>query len=108
MFGEYVGSNLATAYVFTLPDTGHGVLISSPTDCPGLLAQQFLADPTKDPDGSCTKDLKPIFFGGVTPVDELTLEPRTVAEGITANVPYPVGRCERLLLYDTERSDQHI
>ena len=85
--GEYVGSKLKTSYVFTMPDAGHSVLLSSPSGCPATIALQFLQDPTQAPDGSCIDGLKPTFLGRVVPVEELTLAERAVAEGVTAAIP---------------------
>ena len=86
-FGEHVAGKLKNAYALTTPDTGHGLLFSSPTQCPGQIVRQFLQDPTQAPDGSCIDALKPTFLGRVVPVEELTLAERAVAEGVTAAIP---------------------
>ena len=51
------------------------------------MAVAFLADPSQTPDSSCVTDLKPVFARRVTPLDEMTFEPRTVITGVTASVP---------------------
>jgi pimeloyl-ACP methyl ester carboxylesterase len=89
-YGNHVASQLETAYAFTFPDAGHGTLANSPTACPMVVATQFLADPATKPDASCAKDLKPIFAPRLTPLDELTFEPRAVVTGavtVTASMP---------------------
>jgi amidase len=86
-FAEHVATNLKTANAFTMPDSGHDVLLNSPTQCAAGIALQFLADPTQAPDGSCAADLKPAFLGRVTPVEELTLAERDAGNGITAMIP---------------------
>ena len=86
-FADHVRRNLAKAYAFTLPDSGHGALLNSPTECAKGIVLQFLATPSQPPNGSCTKDLKPAFLGRVTPVNELTLAERAAGNGITAMIP---------------------
>ena len=81
-----MASQLKTAYAFTLADSGHSVLTSSPSDCSGPLVLQFLADPTAEPDGSI-KGPQTGLLGRVTPLNELTLKEATVAEGVTARIP---------------------
>jgi pimeloyl-ACP methyl ester carboxylesterase len=91
-FGDHTASKLETPYSFTFMDVGHGTLPDSPTTCPLTITTQFLADPTTMPDASCAKDLKPIFAPRLTPLDELTFEPRAVVTGtttITASMPTP-------------------
>ena len=86
-YAAHVAGELKTAYVYTLPDAAHNVMLDSPTNCALNMAVAFLADPSQTPDSSCVKDLKPVFARRVTPLDEMTFEPRTVITGVTASVP---------------------
>lgn len=58
-YGEYVADQLDTAYVFTVPGSGHGSLLNIP--CSGEIVLEFLADPTLAPDGSCLNERQPPF-----------------------------------------------
>ena len=86
-YAAHVAGELKTAYAYTLPDAAHNVMLDSPTNCALNMAVAFLADPSQTPDSSCVKDLKPVFARRVTPLDEMTFEPRTVITGVTASVP---------------------
>ena len=86
-YAAHVAENLKNAYAYTLPDAAHNVMLDSPTNCALNMAVAFLADPSQTPDSSCVKDLKPVFARRVTPLDEMTFEPRTVITGVTASVP---------------------
>ncbi|MCB0164935.1 MAG: alpha/beta fold hydrolase, partial [Anaerolineae bacterium] len=58
-YGEYIGSQLETAYVYTIPGSGHGSMLRE--SCPGQITLDFLTDPTQAPDSSCIDDMQPIF-----------------------------------------------
>lgn len=84
-YGEYVGSLLDTAYVYTFPGMGHGTILDSP--CAAAIAVSFLADPTQGPDSSCLSSLKPVFYGYPTPLDKLTLVEQTLPSSVTLALP---------------------
>lgn len=46
---------LPNSYYFEFPGFGHG--LTDADDCPNSIIAQFLADPTRKPDGSCINDL---------------------------------------------------
>jgi pimeloyl-ACP methyl ester carboxylesterase len=50
-YGEYVGSKLPNAFVYTSPREGHGSLLDNL--CVGVMAASFLLDPGVAPDSSC-------------------------------------------------------
>jgi len=84
-YGEYVGSKLQTAYVYTFPGMGHGTILDSP--CAASIAVSFLANPTQGPDSSCLSSLKPVFYGFPTPLEQLTLVEQTLPNSITLVLP---------------------
>ena len=61
-YGEYVGSKLDTAYVYTIPGSGHGSIYFEP--CAGQIVLDFLATPEQTPDGSCLSQIQPQFDYG--------------------------------------------
>ncbi len=58
-YGEYISSQLATAYMYTFPDSGHGSIFFHP--CPGQIGLDFLADPAQAPDSSCISSMQTTF-----------------------------------------------
>ncbi len=84
-YGEYVGSKLKTAYVYTFPGMGHGAILDSP--CAANIAADFLANPTQGPDSSCLSSLKPVFYGFPTPLEQLTLVTTTLPSSVTLALP---------------------
>ncbi|NJN96838.1 MAG: alpha/beta fold hydrolase [Anaerolineales bacterium] len=84
-YGEYVGSLLDTAYVYTFPGMGHGAILDSP--CAVAIAVTFLADPAQGPDSSCLSSLKPVFYGYPTPLEQLTLVTTTLPSSVTLALP---------------------
>ena len=54
-FGEAAAAGLTTHYLYELPDHGPrlGVGRTGSTTCPASIAEQFLADPSVEPDSSC-------------------------------------------------------
>ena len=52
-------AGLTRKYIFEMPGEGHG---TPPTGCQAELMRQFLADPTREPDGSCIAATPPIAF----------------------------------------------
>ena len=61
-YGEFVGSQLSTAYVITVPGTGHGSIFT--LQCAGDIVLDFLATPTQAPDQSCLSETQPEFEYG--------------------------------------------
>ncbi|MCB0166059.1 MAG: alpha/beta fold hydrolase [Anaerolineae bacterium] len=61
-YGQYVGSKLDTAYVYTVPGSGHGSIFTEP--CAGQIVLDFLATPEQTPDGSCLSQIQPQFDYG--------------------------------------------
>jgi pimeloyl-ACP methyl ester carboxylesterase len=71
-FGDVVTKSLRNAFHVVYPATGHGIL-GAP--CPGGMIAAFLADPSKQPDASCTSEMALRF---PAPVAEVELEPVTL------------------------------
>jgi hypothetical protein len=84
-YGEYVGSKLETAYVYTFPGSGHGAIPGLP--CATAIMADFLANPAQAPDSSCLSSVQPVFLGFPIPLAELTPEERTLDNGITIALP---------------------
>jgi pimeloyl-ACP methyl ester carboxylesterase len=84
-YGEYVGSKLKTAYVYTFPGMGHGAILDS--SCAANIAVTFLADPAQGPESSCLSDMKPVFYGFPTPLEQLTLVTTTLPSSVTLALP---------------------
>ncbi|MCB9077868.1 MAG: alpha/beta fold hydrolase [Anaerolineaceae bacterium] len=84
-YGEYVGSKMETAYVYTFPGSGHGAIPYIP--CAIDMLAEFIANPTQAPDSRCVSDSQPIFLGYPTPLAELTLVEQTLPNSITLDLP---------------------
>jgi pimeloyl-ACP methyl ester carboxylesterase len=58
---QLAAETLSYSYYFEFPGHGHGITDSS--DCGRSVIDQFLADPTIEPDGSCIDELGgPLFI----------------------------------------------
>jgi pimeloyl-ACP methyl ester carboxylesterase len=64
-YGEAVAKNMKTAYVYTFPGVGHGVLMVPPKmpagACATQIAADFLTNPKQPPDSRCLTQIKPAF-----------------------------------------------
>ncbi|NTU84998.1 MAG: hypothetical protein HGA45_37485 [Chloroflexales bacterium] len=58
-YGKRVADKLATAYVVTVPGSGHGSLLN--IACSNQIVLAFLADPRQAPDTSCLAERQPPF-----------------------------------------------
>lgn len=85
-YGEYLGSKFQQAYVYTYPGMGHGTFLAS-APCPGLMAADFLDDPTQPPYNGCLQDITPQFTANATTVDALTLARTEVLPGVWTVIP---------------------
>jgi len=61
-YGEYVGNELSTAYVYTIPGSGHGSLLNIP--CSGQIVLDFLTMPDQEPASNCISERQPPFEYG--------------------------------------------
>jgi len=64
-YGEAVAKSMKTAYVYTFPGVGHGVLMVPPQmpagACATQIAADFLGNPRQPPDSDCLNRIKPAF-----------------------------------------------
>lgn len=58
-YAQEAAKTLTHSYLFVMPDGGHGALTSGA--CQDSLFLQFLADPTRSPDGACVAQQKMVF-----------------------------------------------
>jgi pimeloyl-ACP methyl ester carboxylesterase len=54
--GDVAAQSLSLSHNYTFPDSGHGSIDTR--ECPLAIAQQFLANPTGEPDASCIQNLQ--------------------------------------------------
>lgn len=74
---ELVAQYLTHHYAYTFPGVGHSVFSNSA--CARSVMEQFLTEPTQEPDASCIDDLT-VTFATSLGFGELTLETVTVPE----------------------------
>jgi pimeloyl-ACP methyl ester carboxylesterase len=62
-FAEAAAEHLPAHYLYTFPGMGHGVVWANwYDDCAADIAQQFLRDPTTEPDSSCIEEMPATRF----------------------------------------------
>ncbi|HET6442944.1 MAG TPA: alpha/beta hydrolase [candidate division Zixibacteria bacterium] len=71
IYAEEVAQHLSSSYLYEFPGVGHNVLIAS--SCARQIADQFMDDPTSEPDASCIDAMPGVVFDLPKP-DSLTLE----------------------------------
>lgn len=82
-YAQQVADTLSSSYSYEFPGVGHSVLLGS--TCAQEIAQDFVQDPTTEPDVSCITDLGLKF---VVPQTSFTLVPFTSdIFGITGVIP---------------------
>lgn len=59
-WGELASSTLSNSFFYTYPNAAHGVFLSG--DCPVTMVQDFLDNPTSEPDSSCISDIEMEFY----------------------------------------------
>jgi pimeloyl-ACP methyl ester carboxylesterase len=79
VYAEQVAKHLANSYLYEFPGIGHNILLGSA--CARSISDQFLDDPTSEPDASCIAEMPGVVFDlpQVEP-GEVVLEPLTYAE----------------------------
>ena len=88
-WGQDVGERFGSSYYFEFPGIGHGASVSG--DCPLSVTQDFLADPTTEPDAACISEMAgPVFVvpGSGGDAANVELEPYTSdVYGVSGVVP---------------------
>jgi pimeloyl-ACP methyl ester carboxylesterase len=101
--GQYEGSTdvqstqrkitaaLTRAYVYTFPGEGHA---DPPLGCHGSIVQQFLEDPTREPDADCVTRMRPVTFrtSSFDPILRLVITaPKSASSPLAGTWETPLG-----------------